>query len=91
MATQLISYDLLTPGKNYSQLHAAIKALGLWWHCLESTWIVETAEGSAAIRDALSSHIDANDKLLVVGLNGNWATRHLEQNCNDWLRKHLGA
>ena len=89
MSAQLISYDLITPGRNYATLHEAIKGLGSWWHCLESTWIVDTTESTTSVRDKLSSHIDANDKLLVVGLNGSWATNHLGTDCNDWLRSHL--
>jgi hypothetical protein len=89
MPAQLISYDLITPGKDYASLHNGIKALGSWWHCLESTWIVDTTANAASIRDQLADYIDANDKLLVVGLDGNWATQHLGANCNDWLRTHL--
>lgn len=63
----LISYDLISPGKEYKNLHDAIKGLSTtWWHCLESVWIIKTSSGAVAIRDSLSKHIDQNDKLLVV-------------------------
>ncbi len=91
MAAQLISYDLIAPGKDYSNLHAAIKKLGNWWHCLESTWIVDTDSSSASIRDELKAHIDSNDKLLVVRLEGHWASEHLTAECNKWLTEHVGA
>lgn len=90
MAAQLITYDLVTPGKDYSKLHDAIRGSGTWWHCLESTWIINTGETSSAIRDRLSAYIDQNDKLLVVGLNGNWATLHLDQECTSWLKAQVG-
>lgn len=91
MPAQLISYDLITPGRDYTNLHEAIKKLGSWWHCLESVWIVDTQTSTSSIRDTLSNHIDANDKLLVVQLQGSWATMHLSEQCNKWLRDHLAS
>lgn len=88
MPAQLISYDLITPGRDYTNLHEAIKKLGAWWHCVESVWIVDTQTSTSSIRDTLSKHIDANDKLLVVQLQGTWATMHLSEECNKWLRDH---
>ena len=40
MATMLIGYDLNRPGQNYDDLFDEIKNLGTWWHCLDSTWLV---------------------------------------------------
>ncbi len=91
MAVQMISYDLRRPGQDYAGLFDAIKALGPSWHCLESVWLVSTSLTSARVRDALRSHLDANDSLLVAGLAGNWATLGLAGNCTDWLREFLAA
>ena len=89
---QLISYDLQKPGQNYPNLFDAIKSVGTgWWHCLESVWIVKTGLTSTQVRDTLQSHLDANDKLLVVALGGNWATSSLTQTCNKWLRENLAS
>ena len=90
MPTQLITYDLRQPGRDYSKLHDAIKALGsTWWHCLDSIWLVKTAHDVPAIRDHLKQFIDANDDLVVLGLNGNWATVGLTDDCNKWLKDNL--
>jgi hypothetical protein len=43
MSALLITYDLNSPGRKYDALHDEIKALGAWWHYMESTWIVVTA------------------------------------------------
>jgi hypothetical protein len=91
MAAQLITYDLLAPGRDYSSLHLAIKELGSWWHCVESTWIVDSALPPSTIRDILRAHLDANDKLVVLQLEGHWASQHLNENCNNWLREHVGS
>jgi len=89
MAAQLISYDLRKPGRDYATLFAAIKQLGPWWHCLESIWIVKTALSTVQVRDALTPHVDGNDDLIVLSLQGGWATYGLSQECNDWLRNNL--
>lgn len=41
MSIYLITYDLMAPGKDYNKLFDAIKKLGSWFHCLDSTWIVD--------------------------------------------------
>ena len=90
MSEQMISYDLRKPGRDYSELFAAIKAVGAtWWHCLESVWIVKTSLTSAQVRDRLKPHVDANDKVLVASLSGDWGTLGLDKNCNDWLHENL--
>lgn len=89
MAIQLISYDLIAPGRDYSKLHEAIKNLGNWWHCLESTWIVNTSRTVSDIRDTLKNYVDDNDRLLVVTLGTSWASWRLSQQCNDWLRNNI--
>jgi hypothetical protein len=89
MAVQSISYDLRRPGQDYSGLFDAIKALGSWWHCLESVWLVDTSLTGTQVRDALRSYLDANDSLMVASLRGNWATLGLPGNCTDWLREHI--
>ncbi len=90
--TYLISYDLITPGKDYKTLHDAIKGLSnTWWHCLESVWIIKTSSDAVAIRDLLSKHIDQNDKLLVVGLSGEGAWIHFTDECSKWLKNNLSS
>jgi len=92
MAVQLISYDLLKPGQEYTDLFDAIKSVGTkWWHCLESVWLVETALASSQLRDTLRSYVDSNDKILVVALEGNWATLGLTPKCNKWLQENLAS
>jgi hypothetical protein len=89
LAVQLITYDLRKPGQNYTKLFAAIEAMGTWWHCLGSVWLVQTSLTSAQVRDILRPHMDANDSLLVAGLNGNWATLGIGGECADWLRTNV--
>jgi hypothetical protein len=89
MNVQFVSYDLRKPGQDYAGLFEAIKALGSWWHCLESVWLVNTSQTSSQIRDALRPHLDANDAMVVAALGGNWAALGLSNDCADWLRQNL--
>lgn len=89
MTATLITYDLRAPGRNYTNLYEGIKALGGWWHCLDSNWIVKTSLTTVQVRDALAAHIDSNDKLLVVQLNGNGAWQGFDTDCSTWLKSNL--
>lgn len=91
MAIQMISYDLRKPDRNYDNLFDAIKATGDWWHCLGSVWLVRTNSSSADIRTYLKGFIDSSDDFVVFGLNGEWATYGLSDDCNNWLRNNLAA
>jgi len=89
MSVQSINYDLRRPGQDYPGLFDAIKALGPWWHCLDSCWLIDTSLSSSQVRDTLQNHMDANDCLLVAELKGDWASYGLSRECTDWLRAHL--
>lgn len=90
MPSYLIGYDLREPGKDYEKLFEAIKSVASnWWHCLDSTWIIKHAGPAKAIRDALTSHIDQNDLLIVVNLSGEGAWQGFSDECSSWLKNNL--
>lgn len=89
MTTYMIGYDLLTPGQDYSDLHEAIKKLGAWWHCLDSTWLLNTNLTAAQIRDSLIPYLDRNDRLLVSTITRDAAWIGFDQGCSDWLKDNL--
>lgn len=89
MPARLITYDLSKPGQDYSDLHDAIKGIGTWWHCLESTWIVITDATPAQVRDHLTGYLDADDSLVVFNLSGGWASYNLSEECADWLQSNI--
>jgi hypothetical protein len=88
MAAYMIGYDLIKR-KDYPELIDAIKRLGKWWHCLDSTWIVVHPGPSTSIRNALKPHIDGDDRLLVAKLSGEAAWAHFDKECADWLVNNL--
>lgn len=89
MTTYLITYDLNRPGQNYNDLFEAIKAIGTWWHCLDSTWVVKSNLTAVQIRDSLSNNMDQNDSLLVLGLSGVGAWIGFSDECSNWLKNNL--
>jgi hypothetical protein len=85
-----IQYDLLRPGQNYSKLIEAIKGLSLTWaKPLESCFVIVSTLSAAQIRDSLKSHLDANDKLLVMQAGPDWASLNLPIEVSDWLKRYV--
>ena len=69
-----ISYDLNSPGRDYSSLIDGIKSYGTWWHHLDSTWFIVTEHKTASeIRNELGQLIDTNDEILVFKVGNTWA------------------
>lgn len=67
--TYLISYDIRSPGKDYTKLLNSIAALTNPRRVLRSCWIVESEMSAAALHGSLLSHTDPNDRLLVCQVN----------------------
>lgn len=90
MRTMLVGYDLNRRGQNYPGLYEALKAVPLWWHYLDSTWLLRTEESAAQLRDRLSPHIDAGDELLVIDVtNPEAAWSGFDQRASQWIRDNL--
>jgi hypothetical protein len=90
MSNILIGYDLNKTGQDYKSLIDAIKNLGSWWHCLDSTWIVSCNYTAQTVRDHLWQYMDSNDELFVVDITGQAAAWiGFTGNCNDWLKNNL--
>lgn len=77
MAKVLITYDL-KKHKDYPRLIEELKRLGACSPLL-SVWVLNSSNTDAQLRDHLKQYIDSDDKLLVVGLNGGWASWNLTQ------------
>jgi hypothetical protein len=91
MPTYMVSYDLKTPGKDYSALIDALQGYGPYWHCLGSTWLIVSDQNHAQIRDYLVQHIDNNDQLIVADLGGRAAWHGFNDECSNWITNALQA
>ena len=82
MAVILVTYDLKKPGRNYQPVHDYLKT---FTYCkgLESVCLLDTAQSTETIRDALTKLVDANDSTFVVRLAHTWNSWNYT--CGDWL------
>lgn len=89
MKYYLISYDLKSPGHNYSELYDAIKRLGEWKHPMESTWVVLTEDNTTAvmIRENLKKSLVAGDLVFVVNVSSAEYAGWLASSFWEWYRK----
>ncbi len=72
MTTNLfISYDLNSPGQNYSTVISKIHSLGVWAKVQKSHFYVATNLTAEQARYAVWSVMDNNDSLLVIDPSNN--------------------
>jgi hypothetical protein len=89
LSAVLITYDLHQPGQRYEKLAEAIKALGPWWHYLESTWIVATTLTPDQIWDRISGPLDGNDSVLILNITGDASQGWLSKDAWNWINQHV--
>jgi hypothetical protein len=73
MAVYSVTYDLKTPGKNYTELLTALRALDSN-HAQQSLWFVNTTMAEVDLLNHLTAHIDSNDWMFVAFLTNRWAS-----------------
>ncbi|MCJ8283942.1 CRISPR-associated protein Cas2 [Halomonas sp.] len=74
MANNLfISYDLNTPGQDYSGIIEEIKSLGSWAKVQKSFWYVNSTLTASQAVDRVWAKMDRNDSLIVVDAKNNSA------------------
>lgn len=72
MANNLfISYDLNSPGQDYSKVFDEIKSLGVWAKVQKSFWYVNSPLSASQVVDRLWPKMDFNDSLIVVDATNN--------------------
>lgn len=88
MNSYIISYDLMSPSKDYSSLISAIKSYGTYAKVLESCWIIKSSNSSATIRTHLTSYMDSDDKIFVAKLTGEAAWSNVLCT-DDWIKNNI--
>lgn len=90
MAVHWVNYDLNKTGQNYDSLIKYLKSHDNWAKPLKSSFLVKTSLSVAALRDGIKSHIDTNDDVLVINVDGkSWASYGLSDEINLWLKNNL--
>ena len=85
-----VSYDLKSPGRNYQPLFEALRQSGRWWHYLQSTWLIQTAETPAQLWSRLAPHITQQDFLLIIEVRNN-VQGWLPKDAWDWITANVPA
>lgn len=81
----LITYDLKTPGRDYTPFYNALRNQGEWWHFLSSTWLVHTAKSARQVYNELGPHLSVKDFVLVVPIQrGYWG--YLPTEAWEWIK-----
>lgn len=88
MRMYLISYELKSEIKDYSELYASIKSLGDWQHPIDSIWFVKTDLKADAIYKYLRVHTNDGDNLLVTRVNVSDIQGWLPRVFWDWINKN---
>jgi hypothetical protein len=90
MAILMVGYDLNKPDADYTKLIERLKSKPNWWHHLDSTWLVITAQTPVQLRDELRQLIDGNDELLVIDVTGDaGAWVGFDETGSAWLKENL--
>ena len=75
--TLLVSYDLIWPetSADYNNLIKKITTGYITWaRPLESFWFIKTEKTVSTVVEELRLHMDANDKLVVIDITGDFRT-----------------
>jgi len=84
-----ITYDLKTPGQDYSALYATIHNLGETLHPLQNLWLLNTGSGLNSVRDQLRTVIDQNDFVFVAQLYKSSYSAWMPVTAHEWLEARL--
>ncbi len=85
MSLYCIGYEVVDPGNTYPSLIEEIETYEAWWHCLDSTWIIDSSKTADQVREHLQQYVGLNDRLLVVEIIGNASWAGFNHECSDWL------
>ena len=85
----IIVLEIATPTRDLQKLTCELKSLGNWWHCLGQVWIVQTTTPARAVRDLLRRRLEADDKLLLLEIDGEAAWAGFDGEPAAWLKDNL--
>jgi len=86
MNNLFISYDLNSPGQDYTSVIEKIQSLGSWGKIQKSHWYVNSNISAKDACNHVRSVMDANDSLIVIDSTNNDAYWF---NVSDEVAKHI--
>lgn len=86
-------YDIFEPlikaymsGQDYQALHWAIQSLDSYYHCSDSTWLIQTDFSKRSVYDMLSPCIYDGDHLMIIQVTKNY-NGLFPKEAVEWLKK----
>ncbi|MEV7607903.1 hypothetical protein AB0N61_00310 [Microbacterium sp. NPDC089320] len=90
MAVHWVNYDLNKSGQDYAKLIEYLKSHDSWAKPLKSSFFVKTSLTAGQLRDGIKQHIDSNDGVVVIPVDGRgWASYGIPSKVTDWMKKNL--
>jgi hypothetical protein len=90
LSAKIITYDLRSPGQDYTSLINAIEKYPNCVKISESCWLINNSQTTAQVRDALTPLMDSNDRIFVAALSGEAAWRNTLSS-HDSIKRTLNA
>ena len=84
----MINYDLKSPAASYGSLYEAIKTYGVWWHYLESAWIVKTNDTPKTIYEKLLPSLKKGDSIMIVDITNSAYYGLLPPMAWEWIQNN---
>lgn len=84
----IITYSLNNKSKDYSNLYNKIKENGLWWHYIDSSWIIKSSRDANTIANELLPFIETSDNLLVIKIDPTNKQGWLPKDAWDWINRN---
>jgi len=81
----MVVYDLHHPVRDTDEVEKAIKSLGASCHLSGSTWLVDTEEEPAHVRDALEK-VAPESLYFVQNVTSAWSAYGVQSSAVDWLK-----
>ena len=84
----LVTYDLNSPGQNYSGVISEIKKCPGWAKLTESSFAVTTQDSALELLNKIRNAADASDTIYVISL-ANPHSGFGPPKVNEWLKDNL--
>ena len=85
----LITYDLKQPDRDYTTLYESIKQCSsVWWHYLESVWIIRTEMTANQCFDKIHPNMDNNDYIFIVDISHQTRQGWLPKDAWEWIKSN---
>lgn len=88
MSRFMISYDLKSPTSNRELVQNDIESLGSYCKYLTTTYLVNTLLSKDTVQRICTSHLDANDKMIICEITGS-VNGWLEQDQWNWINRNI--